>query len=446
MRFHNVTVAATAVLGLVVASCSSSNSTTSGSTTTTQPPAVTSTTIDAAAVAAAAQAYTAAGPYPVGVRTATLPSGVKVEIWYPAVAGSTGTETYDAREFTDPAIRALLTADIPATHSYSAARDAAVADGKFPVVLNSHGFSGWRSDSSFLTSHLASWGMIVVSPDHKSRDLLHLASNLASLSTSTSTSTSTTTTATVTSTTTTATGTGTATTARLGTGDSTPTTNATDPTDPKRVAALNESVAELLGGLDYITAQSSASASPFKDHIDLDHVGALGHSAGGGTILKAALDPRIDGYVSMASGIFANKSDLPQKPSFFLSGEIDQIAATANTHDAFLAVPAPSLFWRIGGAGHNAFDDICTLGAGKGIIGIAEASGLGPLLDSTPLIRKLGMDGCVPPAEPVETTFPIIDHAITAWFLNLFGIDAKPKGLDTAVTNSYAVKLTIEQR
>jgi dienelactone hydrolase len=376
--------------------------------------------VDAAAVAAAAKAYTDAGPYPVGVTTATLASGVKVEVWYPAVAGSSGTETYDARDFTDPAIRALLTAQIPATHSYPAARDAAVADGKFPVVLNSHGFAGWRVVSSFLTSHLASWGMIVVSPDHKTRDLLHLASNLTSVS-------------------------GTTTTVSNSSGDTTP-SDATNSTDPKVIAALNESVADLLGGLDYIAAQDAQATSPFHNHVDLDHVGALGHSAGGGTIVKAALDPRVDGYVSMASGVFGVTADLPAKPSFFVSGANDQIAATKRSHDAYLAVPAPSLFWRIDAAGHNAFDDLCTLGGGKGIIGIAEASGLGTFLDSVPLIRKLGSDGCLPPDAPVTTTYPIIDHAVTAWFLNLFGIDKAPKGLDATVANSYAAKVTIEQR
>jgi hypothetical protein len=63
-----------------------------------------------------------------------------------------------------------------------------------------------------------------------------------------------------------------------------------------------------------------------------------------------------------------------------------------------------------------------------------------------PLIRKLGSDGCLPPNAPVTTTYPIIDHAVTAWFLNLFGIDKAPKGLDATVANSYAAKVTIEQR
>ena len=162
--------------------------------------------------------------------------------------------------------------------------------------------------------------------------------------------------------------------------------------------------------------------------------------------MSAALDPRIDGYVSMASGVRGSAADLPAKPSFFLSGALDTFATPSRTHDSFLAVPSPSLYWRIDGVGHNGFDDLCTLGGGAGIIGIAEASGLGAFLDSAPLIRRLGSDGCLPPAVPVETTYPIIRHAITAWFLNLFGIDPVQVGLGPEVRAAYAEPINIEQR
>ena len=423
MRFRHRSLALCAIAGLSVTACSSTPSTSSPSSPAATSPvtattaAPTTTTIDPAL----AQSYVEPGPFPVGVTTATMTNGVKVEIWYPAVAGSSGTETYDARDFTDPVLRSLLSGNVDATVSYAATRDAGVADGKFPVVLNSHGASGWRSVSSFLTSHLASWGMVVVSPDHASRDLYHLVSNLANLTGGGAGSTTTT----------------------AATPD---TSNTTTTIDPKALARFNESVDDLLGSLDFITAQNTDTASRFNGHLDLDHVGALGHSAGGGTILKASLDPRVDGYVSMASGIFTTQTELPAKPSFFLSGAIDQIAKTERTYKAYLSVPTPSLFWSIDGAGHNAFDDLCTLGGGKGIIGVAEASGLGPFLDSAPLVRKLGSDGCLPPAAPVTTTFPIIQHAVTAWFLQLFCKDATPKGLDPSVSGSYAVKVTIEQR
>ena len=120
--------------------------------------------------------YTEAGPYPVGVTTLELAAGNKVEVWYPAVEGTTGAEFYDTRDFVPPAIKALLTADVPARYDYTAGRDAVVADGQFPVVLFSHGYSGMRFQSTFLTAHLASWGMVVAAPDNWSRDLFHVLS------------------------------------------------------------------------------------------------------------------------------------------------------------------------------------------------------------------------------------------------------------------------------
>lgn len=363
--------------------------------TTSAPPAASTEqpTTTAPDPASLATAYVAAGPYPVGVTKVAIENGINVEVWYPAVAGSSGTDTYDVRDYTAPAIQAILTADVPATYTSAATRDAAVADGAFPVVLNSHGFSGIRVGSTFLTAHLASWGVIVVSPDHPTRDLYHSVAQI------------------------------------------TPDV-VTTPVD------------DLLASLDMIVARSTTAGDLFEGHVDPERVGALGHSAGGGTILAAAADQRIDGYVSMASGLLGDTdpATLPAKPSFFLAGALDQVISTERTRAAFLAVPSPSLYWSIGGVGHNGFDDFCTFGDGKGIIGIAEASGLGGLLDTMPEFRSLGEDGCVPPAVPVETTFPIIQHAVTAWFMQLFGVDTAPRGLGPEVSASYVEPVTIEVR
>ena len=47
-------------------------------------------------------------------------------------------------------------------------------DGPFPVVLFSHGASSFRLQSTALTTHLASWGFVVVSPDYFERGLQSL--------------------------------------------------------------------------------------------------------------------------------------------------------------------------------------------------------------------------------------------------------------------------------
>jgi predicted dienelactone hydrolase len=385
------------VLTLLLAGCSGSGSSKESSPSTAPP-----TTL---APAVAAQAYTKPGPFPVGITTLELKGGVKVEVWYPAAHGSVGKDSYDLRKLIPPGIQKLLTADTPAVFSFDAARDAALADGKFPLVLFSHGYTGIRQQSTFLTAHLASWGMVVAAPDHWSRDMFHTLNGVLGVKTE----------------------------------------NANDSADDLRQTR------------ELMTAQNGDAKSRFNGHVDLDRIGLVGHSAGGGTVLSVAADEGIDGYVSMASGLLRNRTTsttapatapkLPDIPSFFLAGSLDHIADPATvTKPAFEAAPPPSLLWIIEGAGHNAFDDFCTLGNGKGIIGLAEASGLGPFLDAQPQFRSLGEDGCIKPAVPVATTFPIINHAVTAWLRDLFGLDPAPVGLGPEVEGEYAVPVEITEK
>ena len=320
--------------------------------------------------------------YSVGVATVMINDFIPAEVWYPASVGADATETYDVRDFTPFALRSMLTGDAPSTYSYAAARDADVANGKFPVVLFSHGFGGFRTQSTFLTSYLASQGMIVIAPDHPSRDL------------------------------------------------SAALTGGTFDTDDPQI--------HLLESLDFLVNDTEK----FAAHVDADRVATLGHSAGGGTALAAATDERIDGYVSMASGRLgpAGESPMPAKPSFFLAGSVDNVVPASRTSDAYEAAPSPSLYWNIDGVGHNGFDDLCTFGNGLGIIGVAIASGLEKLLEMQPQMRTLGEDGCVAPARPVGETFPAIRNAVASWLTGLFA------GTPTAPEVPDDVKVTVNEK
>ena len=398
------------IAAIALSACGGSDSTSTASvaptteSSTTEVPTTEAPTTEAPTTtldpAVEAMMYTEAGPYPVGVTTLELAAGNKVEVWYPAVEGTTGAEFYDTRDFVPPAIKALLTADVPARYDYTAGRDAVVADGQFPVVLFSHGYSGIRFQSTFLTAHLASWGMVVAAPDHWSRDLFHVLS--------------------------------------------------------APVGDRESATTELLGTLDLVTSGNDDPASLLQGHVDVSRVIALGHSAGGGTIVSAANDDRVDGYISMASGVLGmGGSDATtiapptfvNKPSFFIAGALDAIiSAEESTRPSFEAVPEPSRLWIIDGVGHNGFDDFCTFGNGSGIIGVALASGLGPLLDAQPQLKTLGQDGCIPPAEPVELGFPIIKHAVTAQLRFWFGDDATPVGLDSSVSDQYELAVSIDSK
>ena len=398
------------LIAIALSACGGSDSTSTASvaptteSSTTEVPTTEAPTTEAPTTtldpAVEAMMYTEAGPYPVGVTTLELAAGNKVEVWYPAVEGTTGAEFYDTRDFVPPAIKALLTADVPARYDYTAGRDAVVADGQFPVVLFSHGYSGIRFQSTFLTAHLASWGMVVAAPDHWSRDLFHVLS--------------------------------------------------------APVGDRESATTELIGTLDLVISGNDDPASLLQGHVDISRVIALGHSAGGGTIVSAAKDDRIDGYISMASGVLGmGGSDATtiapptfvNKPSFFIAGALDAIiSAEESTRPSFEAVPGPSRLWIIDGVGHNGFDDFCTFGNGSGIIGVALASGLGPLLDAQPQLKTLGQDGCIPPAEPVELGFPIIKHAVTAQLRFWFGDDTTPVGLDNSVSDQYELAVSIDSK
>jgi fermentation-respiration switch protein FrsA (DUF1100 family) len=389
-----------AVLALVlaitlVASCSDDDA---SPASTIEAPAVTTTAPPTSEPdpAEGAEAYMERGEYAVGVTTLERGGGHLVEVWYPAVDGTTGTETYDMRDFTPPAIRDLLTGDASATSSHDAGRDAEVADGSFPIVLFSHGFSAMRLQSTFLTAHLASHGMIVVSTDHPSRDLFNVLGGTAA-------------------------------------------------------EAEQDATADVFESLELIVAENERIDGRFESRVDSSRVAVVGHSAGGGTALRVAADERIGSYVSMASGAFAMGSadapDLPDTPSFFIAGALDAVVpAEERTRPAFEAAPAPSRLWIIDRAGHNAFDDFCTFGNGTGIIGVAEASGLGAFLDAQPQFRALGEDGCLEPNVPVDDVFPIIRHAVTAELRHRFGIDPQPVGLGVEVADQYRVAVEIAEK
>ena len=53
--------------------------------------------------------------------------------------------------------------------------------GPYPLVLFSHGFAGYRLQSTFLTTHLASWGFVVAAVEHPYRNLTAVFGDLGPL-------------------------------------------------------------------------------------------------------------------------------------------------------------------------------------------------------------------------------------------------------------------------
>ena len=101
------------------------------------------------------------GPRPGGVRSTTVADpgdrdrSLPIDVWYPA------RETHAAS-----AADASQWAAHPFHQPHRALADAAPSSATAPLVLFSHGNSGLRQQSTFLTTHLASWGFVVAAPDH----------------------------------------------------------------------------------------------------------------------------------------------------------------------------------------------------------------------------------------------------------------------------------------
>ncbi|MEZ4399919.1 MAG: dienelactone hydrolase family protein [Kofleriaceae bacterium] len=121
----------------------------------------------------------AAGPYPVGTTTVTLADAARgrdlpTQLWYPAdeVARAAAAAGFPIEELEAGANRttyaALLAAAAPTcpTRTAHAARDAAPAGGRFPLVVMSHCHACTRFSTMTVAERLASHGFVVLAVDH----------------------------------------------------------------------------------------------------------------------------------------------------------------------------------------------------------------------------------------------------------------------------------------
>ncbi len=182
------------------------------------------------------------GPHPVGNRSFEMSNPeraatrMSVDVWYPGQLPTTGT-------------RDLARASHPLGMRHEAHPDLAAAAGPFPAVLFSHGNSGYRQQSTFLTAHLASWGFVVVAPDHPGNTFSEMQAHADE--------------------------------------------------EARRAAHLLARAhrpGDLCAVLDALIAQPEGLPK-----VDADRIGALGHSFGGWTSIKMARrDPRVRAICGLA--------------------------------------------------------------------------------------------------------------------------------------------------
>lgn len=90
---------------------------------------------------------------------------IPTEVWYPATDAYRGADLDPHRQDSFQPGWVLPGDPDPTPVTQAAVRDADVLPGTHPMVLLVHGWAGYRREATFLGTHLASHGYVVVSPD-----------------------------------------------------------------------------------------------------------------------------------------------------------------------------------------------------------------------------------------------------------------------------------------
>lgn len=383
------------IVGCVVAlflaaGCSSSTPSTTNVGPSKRASATTTTTVAPADPAP----YAKKGSFAVGYTTLHLAAGRRVVVWYPADPATTAghkQEIIDLGGFLSPDLQAKIPAGFRPLYKTDAYENApaATTPGKYPLVVFSHGFAGYPEQSVSLTTHLASWGFVVVAPDHVERSLDGLLGTAAS-------------------------------------------------GVPKQ-----SDLAVLQASLD-LAVKASNGPGVLHGLVDPTRVVAAGHSAGAGAAYQfASADPRVKAWISYSVGLGGADGPpppAPRKPGMVMLGTTDGIIPKAASEEVYAGMHAPKYLVEIPRAGHLVFSDICLIGRSQGgVIGIVKKIKL-PIPDN---LLKLGSDGCAADHPKPEIAFPAIDQLSVGFFRWALHVDPKPVGLDTKSVAGLGAKVTV---
>ncbi len=353
-------------------------------TTTTSAPAAAPVANPAASTstapsAADIHAYEGAGPYSVGVLTVTV-GDRPLTVWYPSVLGNERGRTkaaYDLRDSLPDYERAKL-ADTDGSVFVTDAYDGlpgARAKGPFPLVLFSHEAFGLRTQSSYLTTAMASWGFVVAAPEHLSRDF-----------------------------------------ATAIVGDARPT-----PAD----------VDDLVATLNLMLAESDRADSPFGGLVDPKRIVAVGQGEGATAAFRVANDPRVVAYVAMSGGgCYGPGCFIPQKPSLLIAGQADAVVPLDTMRAVEDQLPLPRRFVSLAGVTRVGLTDLCLLARDRG--GFVAAAASKGVRVPEPMLREY-VDGCNQTATRAEVVWPAVRHITIAYLRAVLGVDTAPAGLGPAL-------------
>ena len=249
----------------------------------------------------------ARGRYPVGARSTSITRDDRtlgVEVWYPA------TDAHAGHDRTDPTRdRYEVLPGLPAV-SQDAVRDAVPRDGRWPLVVFSHGYAGHRRQTTFLCTHLASHGYVVASVDHAGNTVVEAMEDMVAAQTG---------------------------------------GVARDPQD-----VLRAFVEHRPRDASFLIDQVLAGAGAVRELVDADRIGIAGHSFGGWTTLvTAARDRRIRVALPLAPA--GGPSNLPvetlergmdlgfgrEVPTHFIAADLDTLLPLHGVRALYERTPGP---------------------------------------------------------------------------------------------------------
>ena len=284
-------------------------------TTTTQPPATTTTTTSLSTTTTTQPPATTTslppfgpeqflekGPWAVGVRTIQLEDR-PFEVWYPVdpstVVDKT-SEVFDQLTAISEVLQPFIPGDLGGEVDTGSYRDATPTSngGPFPVAAYSHGSPGYRQAATFITSHLASHGVITIAVEHLGRSLTTLLTPLA--------------------------------------GSDTP----------------EDDVAHLFEALEALGQDSELG--PITDNSEMV---IIGHSAGTRTAALATSDDRVAGVALLAGGFQDLSVDRPTLLIVFENDSVVEPLISWELHESL----NNSVFINIARTGHATAIDACPL-------------------------------------------------------------------------------------
>ncbi|MFI6650377.1 alpha/beta hydrolase family protein [Streptomyces sp. NPDC050529] len=105
-------------------------------------------------------------------------------------------------------------------------------------------------------------------------------------------------------------------------------------------------------GIDMLTRRNSDPDSIFRNHVDLEHIGASGHSQGGAAAIVVGSDPRIDTILPIQPGPLADINSV-HVPALLMAGEKDSIVFPFLVKAFYNAADhIPALYGEVRGADH----------------------------------------------------------------------------------------------